>query len=387
MIRKTDEVTCSSTSKRLSVLVLTHLFPSSAAPGRGSFVKEQCEALAQVCDVSVVTGRWDIAARTEESTPEGIRVISLPLAAPRALPSAMRVAAAVPGYIRAALREIEAMPSRPDIIHAHFAVPDGVTAVRVGARAHIPVVVTLHGSDFNRQMTRPVVGRWVAKEISRAQAIIGVSRQLAEGYARRVPQAADRVTFIHNGYNARLFSYEPKASAGPFLFIGALKPVKQPLVLIEAFARIAPHTQRDLVVIGEGPLRDEVMLAVDMHGLRDRVHLLGQIPHDLLPQHLHQAAALVLPSRTEGFGMVVIESLATGTPVIASAVGAIPDLITPGLSGMLVTPGDVDGLAAAMQQAEQTTWDNETIAQQAPVIDWTENARRVIKLYQRVLGD
>lgn len=372
-------------NRRLKVLVLTHFFPSAAAPGSGSFVKEQCDALAQHCDITVVTGRRDLTSRTEETAPNGVRVISVPLVAPRTLPSAARVAATIPSYTHTVISELESISPRVDLIHAHFALPDGVTAVRTGSKTGVPVVVTLHGSDFNRQMHRPLVGGFVAHKIARAAGIIGVSRQIAEGYAALVPHAAERVQFIPNGYDSELICYKPKPADGPFLFIGALKSVKQPLVLIEAFARIASHTPRDLVIIGEGPLRAEVEHAITAHGLADRVRLLGRVDHDLLPPHLRQAVALVLPSRSEGMPLVVIESLASGTPVVASAVGAIPDLVSPGESGLLVVAGDVEGLAAAMLQAGETAWDPERIYRDAPVIDWAENARRVTELYRRIL--
>jgi glycosyltransferase involved in cell wall biosynthesis len=277
------------------------------------------------------------------------------------------------------------LDTRPDLIHANFAMPDGVAAVRAGARANVPVVVTLLGSDFNRQMSRPLSGPFVARSIGRADAVIAVSRQIAEGLAAREPQLAHRIEFIPNGYNSELYHYEPKPAHGPFLFVGSFTPVKNPLVLVQAFGLIAPRTSRELVMIGRGHLQPEIERAITELGLTDRVRLPGRVTLEQLRSYFRDAGVFVLPSATEGMPLVVIESLATGTPVVGSAVGAIPDLVVPGVSGYLVEPGDVEDLAEALLKAEKTAWDNAAIAEGAPVIDWAENARRVMAVYRRVI--
>lgn len=371
--------------RRLRIVVLSHLYPSDDAPGRGSFVEEQCRALSEHCDLTVVTGRWGLRERSEVSSGNP-RVFAVPLGVPVRLPAPARVGTAIPGYTQALLQEIARLDEPPDLIHAHFALPDGVAAVRAGTRSGLPVVVTLHGSDFNRQMARPIAGPLVTRSIGRADAVIAVSRQIAEGLATRLPAVADRIAFIPNGYDSAVIRHEPKTAEGDFLFIGAFKPVKNPLVLLAAYAGIAANTSRGLVMIGEGPLRAEMEQAITRLGLAGRVRLPGRVPHDELQPYFRDAHALVLPSASEGMPLVVIESLATGTPVVASAVGAIPDLVAPGVSGLLVAPGDVDGLAAAMLQAERAPWDHARIAREAPIIDWSENARRVTDLYAGVLG-
>lgn len=372
------------TGPRPSVLVLSHLYPSPEAPGRGSFVQDQCRALAEHCDVTVVTGRWGATGRTD--TADGpVRVISVPLRSPAGLPSQARVVAAIPGYTRAALDVMHTLDTRPDLIHANFAMPDGVAAVRAGARANVPVVVTLLGSDFNRQMSRSLSGPFVVRSIGRADAVIAVSRQIAEGLAAREPRLADRIEFIPNGYDSDLFHYEPKPANGHFLFVGSFTPVKNPLVLVKAFGQIASHTSRELVMIGQGHLQPEIERVIGELGLTDRVRLPGRVPLEQLRSYFRDAGVFVLPSTTEGMPLVVIESLATGTPVVGSAVGAIPDLVVPGVSGYLVEPGDVEGLAESLLEAEKTVWDNAGIAMGAPVIDWAENARRVLAVYRRVI--
>lgn len=372
------------TPSRLSALVLSHLYPSPEAPGRGSFVRDQCRALAEHCDVTVVTGRWGATSSTE--TADGpVRVVSVPLRSSARLPSQARVVAAIPGYTRAALDVMHALDTPPDLIHANFAMPDGVAAVRAGARADIPVVVTLLGSDFNRQMSRRFSGPFVVRSIGRADAVIAVSRQIADGLAAREPGLADRIEFIPNGYDSGLFHYEPKPAQGDFLFVGSFTPVKNPLVLVRAFGLIASRTSRDLVMIGQGHLGPEIERTVAELGLGDRVRLPGRVPVEQLRSYFRDAGVFVLPSATEGMPLVVIESLATGTPVVGSAVGAIPDLVVPGASGYLVEPGDVEGLAEALLEAERTAWDHAAIANGARVIDWAENARRVMAVYRRVV--
>lgn len=369
---------------RPSIVVLTHLYPSFESPGLGSFVQEQCRALSAHCDITVITGRWDLSERRDELQ-DAIRVISIPLRAWARLPSAVRIVGAVPRYTRLALQEISRLSRQPDLIHAHFALPDGITAIRVARSAHVPVVVTLHGSDFYRQMSVPLVGPFLVHAITRADAIIAVSRQLAEAFHARAPYAAERVEHIPNGYDSKLFYYQPKTGARDILFIGSLTPVKNPLLLVEAFAKIASQSASNLILIGEGYLRPQIERGIQSFGLSGRVHLTGRISHDELPAYFRRARLLVVPSNSEGFSLVTAESLATGTPVVATRVGAIPDLVEPGRSGLLVEPGDTDGLAAALLQAEKIQWNYAEIAERAPVIDWAENALLVTALYRRLL--
>jgi glycosyltransferase involved in cell wall biosynthesis len=138
------------------------------------------------------------------------------------------------------------------------------------------------------------------------------------------------------------------AAAGPlFVFAGRLTRQKNLPLAVAAAGRVPGAS---LVVVGEGPERERLEAAVATAGLRDRVHLLGARPRAAAVAWLRAADAAVLPSDWENFPHAAVEALAVGTPVIATAVGGVPEIVEPGVSGLLVPPGDEGAFAAAMSE-------------------------------------
>src|SRR5207247_5934205 len=141
---------------------------------------------------------------------------------------------------------------------------------------------------------------------------------------------------------------------GPVLFVGRLVERKGVAHLIEAIARLGSRGPR-LEIVGEGPERPGLEALAARLGVVDRVVFRGKIPPDELQASYARAAVCVLPSvldargDTEGLGVVLLEAMNHGTPVIASRVGGIPDIVEDGVSGLLVPPGDADALAAAVR--------------------------------------
>jgi glycosyltransferase involved in cell wall biosynthesis len=168
------------------------------------------------------------------------------------------------------------------------------------------------------------------------------------------------------------------------VFVGGLEPVKNPDLLVRAFARIADRTARDLEIVGEGSMAEELRELAIESGVDARVRFAGGVPRESIQDVFDHAFALILPSRSEGMPIVVNEALATGTPVIASDVGGISELVTSERFGILVPPNDEEALANAMLVADTREWDAAEIARDAPIISWRENAARVIALYERV---
>ena len=121
---------------------------------------------------------------------------------------------------------------------------------------------------------------------------------------------------------------------------------KRPLDAVLAHARMRPDVH--LVMVGDGPLRHAVEAAVAASPARDRVHLIGLVPHERIPAFLAHADAFVLPSHYEELGSVLVEAMASGLPVVANDVGGIPSLVEDGVTGRLVRHGDVGGLADAV---------------------------------------
>jgi glycosyltransferase involved in cell wall biosynthesis len=131
------------------------------------------------------------------------------------------------------------------------------------------------------------------------------------------------------------------------LFVGTLEPTKGVDTLAEAWRRVVRELpEARLVVVGRGSLAPAVERLV--HELPGRVEYVPELQPEEVAARMDVATALVLPSRSEGLGRVIVESFARGRGVVASATGGIADLVTDGVEGLLVPPGDADALAAAL---------------------------------------
>jgi len=207
-----------------------------------------------------------------------------------------------------------------DVVHAHW-LPSGLAAAATGR----PFVVQLWGTDVALAQHAP----WIARRVlRRARLVVCASRELADA-ARRL--GAREVRVIPNGIEVPADVREPD-DPPHVLYVGRLSAEKGVRELVAA-TRGLP-----LVVAGDGPLRDEVPGA------------LGMVPHDELLRLYERAAVVACPSRREGFGVACLEAMAAGRPVVASSVGGLRDLVVDGVTGLLVPPGDVAALRAALEQ-------------------------------------
>ncbi|MHB1475862.1 MAG: glycosyltransferase [Dermatophilaceae bacterium] len=368
------------TLKRLRILIVSHMYPQDETDIAGIFVKEQAEAMCALADVTVAVGRYGGQRTTTPGTPN-VEEVPLPLRC--GLPSAVRVVTATGPYFREVLG-VAAETGPYDIVHAHYGVPDGVAGVRLGAQLGVPTIVTLHGSDFNRQFAFPVIGPALARKVVRADRIVGVSAAISDGMRLAYPDAAGRILHLANGYNSSEIHVHANRTPRHLLFVGSLTPRKNPDVLLDAFAQITDETSLDLVIVGGGPL--ETMLADRARalGIADRVHIEGSRAHSELDAYLAQAAALVLPSSSEGMPIVVNEALASGTPVVASRLPGIEQQVRSEEWGTLVPPGDVDALVAALRDTLRRDWDYAEIAATCGVPSWNEYARSLVRLYRNL---
>jgi glycosyltransferase involved in cell wall biosynthesis len=219
-------------------------------------------------------------------------------------------------FYRAALRAAR----RADLVHAHW-LPSGAVALATKR----PYVVQLWGSDVELAWRMPSLARAVLR---RARLTICPSQALAD---QAGALGATNVLVIPSGVDVPAH-VEDEAEPAGVLFAGRLSPEKGILELVEA-ARGLP-----LVVVGDGPLRASVP------GAR------GFVPHDELVGYYGRAAVVACPSRREGFGVVCAEAMAHGRPVVAAAVGGLLDLVIDEETGLLVQPGDVGALRAALQR-------------------------------------
>ena len=244
--------------------------------------------------------------------------------------------------------------ARPDVL-AGFMFHGMMTARIAGRLAGVPAVVSAVRSEAHGRARERVMGAtgWLT------DAVTVMSDSLASHIAERGVAAPSRLVVIPNAVDFDRYAAagcrertrrELGVGADEFLWLaaGRLTPAKDYPGLLRAFAALAGRRRARLLIAGDGPLRGELARLVDELGLSGCVRLLGL--RDDLPELYRACDALALSSAWEGMPNVVLEAMASSTPVVATAVGAVPEMVAHGETGFVVLPGDHAALAGAMER-------------------------------------
>lgn len=253
---------------------------------------------------------------------------------------------------------------RPDVVLGFWVHPDGGTAVRIGRRCRVPAIVMAGGSDVLVLGRSPIRRRAIAEVLRRADAVVSVSGHLKRAI-EELGVPGHRVHVVDNGVDPNVFFPEDRATArrrlgldvaAPMLlWVGRMVPVKGLDVLLDGFAASGPvPSSSTLCLVGDGPLREDLVRRAAGLGIASRVRFVGNVTHDALGDWFRAADVTVLPSLSEGSPNVLLESIACGTPFIASAVGGVPEIADTELD-VLVPPGDVAALASAIGKRTAST--------------------------------
>ena len=348
----------------LRVVAIATTFPGSLGDGTPEFVLTFSAALQQ-SDVCVVAPRVRGGALRERIRGVEIRRVAYArrsserLADDAILPalrSRPTLARQLPRLLWGLYRELRRAVDelRPDVVHAHWIVPGGLLARVVARRRGIPYVVTAHGADayaLNGRIGRRVK-RWV---LDGAAGIYPVSTEIGEQLAAQAPAAPVRPAIAMGVDIAELVAAAPAAppTEGSVVFVGRLSDKKGVDVLLRATART--DAVRRLNIVGDGPDRRALEDLARSLGITDRVVFAGHADKALVLQSYMDASVVALPSVTgaggdrDGVPVVLMEALALGRPVVASALGGLAEHLDPTVAA-LVEPGDVEGLAAALDQ-------------------------------------
>lgn len=277
-----------------------------------------------------------------------------------------------------------------DVIDAHYVYPDGMAAVLCGAYFNRPVVVSARGSDINLFADLPLVRRALRYTLKRATRLIAVCDALKQ---QMIALGAEpgKITVVPNGVDAEKFRPMPRKDARRelqlserriVLSVGQLIPRKGFDLLLEAMSLLnkeAPAVDAELVIIGEGEQRSVLEQRSVELGLADRVRLVNGVSHDELHRWYNAADVFCLASSREGWPNVVLESLACGTPVVATAVWGLPEIITSDGLGTLVER-DAAAIARALREALSRDWNQAIIRDYACSKTWDAAAEAVLKV-------
>ena len=252
-----------------------------------------------------------------------------------------------------------------DILHAHYAIPFGAAALlarQIVADRDLKVVLTLHGTDItlvgNNASFKPVtrmtiqqadrvtvVSNWLRDETARQ---FGIERDLAVVYNFIDPER-------HDGGTCPCIPDRSRRTERTLMHISNFRPVKRVRDVIAIFAEVSKAIDCRLVLVGDGPELPLARELADELGVLSRVIFVGVV--DRVAPLLAAADLLFLPSSTESFGLVALEAMASGVPVIASDVGGLPEVVRHGETGYLAPVGDVDSMAGyaldLLQDAER----------------------------------
>lgn len=390
----------------MKILVFTSLYPNNVQPTHGVFVKERLTAVSRLpgCQVTVVApvpyfpplpvGRWfSYSQVARKEVIEGVEVHH-----PRyfLIP---KVAMALHGLLmylslRSFVRELH-RERRFDLVDAHYVYPDGFAAVRLAGLLGLRVVVTARGSDIHRFTEFPLIRRLVLGTLQRADRAIAVSASLKEAMMRLgLPET--KIAVVPNGVDTEKFHPMSRAEARSrlglengklILSVGHLVPLKGFDLLIRSFAALVEqkeHRDSRLVIVGEGPERPRLEKLVASLGLSDRVRLVGAVAHRDLRPWYSAADAFCLASSREGWPNVLLESMACGTPVVATAVGGAPEIVASDRLGLLAERSEPP-LARALDRALSEVWDHRLIAGHARARSWEAVAAGVVEVFRPIL--
>jgi glycosyltransferase involved in cell wall biosynthesis len=270
---------------------------------------------------------------------------------PPPLSSLFRRPRALAGACRALLHLAATLVRfRPDVVNCHFVTAEAWYFAWLKPVFRYRLVVSAHGSDVVRP--KPWNAPWIARILARADAVTAVSTvtaaRLADGYG--VPRS--RLFVIRNGIDPAFWGaveLAPVVERPPVVVsVGRLHPVKGHDVLLEAFAGIASRVpDARLVIVGDGGFESDLATLAASLGIAARVTFAGAESATAVRDRLAQARCFVLPSRSEGLPLALLEAMAAGAPIVVTRVGGIPEVVGDE-SAVIVPPEDATALAAAL---------------------------------------
>lgn len=275
------------------------------------------------------------------------------------------------------------------VIDAHFLYPDGVAASLLGRWLDLPVVLTARGSDVTLFGGYAAPRAWIRWAAASAARVVTVSESLRAGLID-LGVAADHVVTLRNGVSLQRFQPRDRQVArehigvdGPLLLsVGNLIKLKGHDLVIRATADL-PGAQ--LVIVGTGPAEKKLRHLVAELGIAARVTFTGNVAHEELVHYYNAADALVLASEREGMPNVVLESLACATPVIATKVGGIPEVVTVPAAGILLDARTPDAIAAAFETLRASPPARSDTRAVAETLGWEPTVNGVLEVLEQAV--
>ncbi|MEO1594051.1 MAG: glycosyltransferase [Pseudomonadota bacterium] len=384
----------------MRILVFSSLFPNAAQPTKGVFVQARLRQLLATSDIEatvVAPVPWfpfkgerfgeygEFARAPREETQYGTRVLH-----PRypVIPKlGMSIAPAL--MARAVLPTVRRLHTETpfDLIDAHYVYPDGVAATAIARELGLPNTMTARGTDITLIPNYASPRRQILKAAAACGAIISVCEALKRDMTA-LGVDPDKVSVLRNGVDLEFFrplpstTVETPAREQILLSVGYLIERKRHHLAIDALAELPGCRLR---IAGTGPLRQELEARARRLGVVDRVEFLGRQSQEQLVALYNQADCMLLMSSREGMANVILESLACGTPVVATNVGGADEVLSAPVAGQLVdttAATDVAGVVRAVLDAARPRADVRKFAER---FSWDATSRGQLNIFTRLI--
>jgi glycosyltransferase involved in cell wall biosynthesis len=340
----------------MHVVIFTSLYPRRKKPHSGVFVQQQVRALAQASHcVTVIAPEFARLSEVLEQPCVVEEEEQWLVFRPRCW--YVRGVWWLPYLVTSFSCSRQIDWSTVDIIHAHCAIPSGFTAALLSHRYRKPFVMTEHTGRFAslvKPCARRLPVRWTVQEAQRVMIVSQALRRRIEAEGIKgefvvVPNIVDPSIFHPDQLPDRNINIGDEDSIH-LLWVGSFKPIhyrnKGVPELLESVAILDSQIEQQvrLILIGDGAAKTDCEAQAKDLGIADRCAFIGRVPHAQMARWMNRCDALVLASHNESFGVVLIEAMACGKPVVATRCGGPEDIVTPE-TGVLVEPGDSEALA------------------------------------------
>lgn len=391
----------------MRILTFTTLFPNNVWPNHGVFTKERLLPLLRRgdCSLAVVApvpyhppiklgSRWAVSQVESRQVIEGLDVYH-----PRYF---MTPKVGMTSY--GLLMFLSALPTvrrirkefNFDLIDAQFVYPDGFAGVLLGRYFGRPVVTTSHGTDLNLYPSLPMIRPLLRYTLERSSKAIAVCQALKAAMVR-LNILPEKISVVPNGADLDKFYPLPREEARKrlglpdsrlIISVGQLIPRKGHDLLLRSLRLVIDqYLQTDvfLLIVGDGPSRAELENLITSLNLQKHARLVGPVPHQELNLWFNAADLFCLTSSREGWPCVLVESLAAGTPAVATDIWGNPEVICSEKFGLTAALSEAD-IAQKISLALKTPWDRDTIVRYARGFTWKRSAESALEVFRSAIS-
>ncbi|WP_430790443.1 glycosyltransferase [Virgibacillus flavescens] len=399
----------------MNILIISHMYPSKTKEINGVFVHEQVkELIKQGHNVKVVSPVPFVPSLLKQLSPKWKNYDATPatdvidtvevhyptfIALPKRINfhrSGQRMYHGIKKTVADIYKEFKF-----DVIHAHVALPDGAAAVQLAQDFNVPLITTIHGQDLQHTIHKDLKCRnQVTQVLTESSNTILVSHKLNTIRKKFFPEIEDgKCTVIHNGV-APLFlepTKQPVSTTNQtdikILCVANLLQPKGIDFSIKAMAKIVEnYPNMTYQIIGVGPEADTLYRLVKKLGLENNVVFLGAKSREEVSRYMNESDIFLLPSWNEAFGVVYIEAMASGIPVIGCKGEGVEDIVDSGVDGYLVDPKDVDDIVRVTTELVANPTMRLEMGKAARIkvennFTWEKSAAKLIDVYTKYVSD